>query len=364
MKIAAAHGSFRCRAGRFIWIVASLGLLLGSNTALAANDDDDRDGPFFCSATASRQLTACEREVVGDFFIEEAICINLTDQDERTQCFIDAKAARSEGSQLCREQRDARRDLCGALGEDRYDPDFDTAAFDDDFTTLTTPNLYFPLTIGNRWDYRGGDETIRVEVLAKTKLIEGVTCIVVNDLVEQDGQPIEDTDDWYAQALNGDVWYCGEIAKNLETFVGDDPQEPELVDIEGSWKAGRDGDKPGIIFLSLPSVGDAYRQEWSPGNAEDAAVVLSTTYGFGGDPELDQFVPQNLAGLLCNADCVVTGESTPIEPDVFERKYYAPGIGLFLEVDPESGDIVQLVSCNVDPRCATLPAPMGPAPND
>ena len=34
----------------------------------------------------------------------------------------------------------------------------------------------------------------------------------------------------------------------------------------------------------------------------------------------------------------MTAEFTPIEPDVFERKYYARDIGLFLEVELESGE--------------------------
>jgi hypothetical protein len=33
-------------------------------------------------------------------------------------------------------------------------------------------NPYFPLKVGNRWVYEGGDETITVEVLRATKLIE------------------------------------------------------------------------------------------------------------------------------------------------------------------------------------------------
>ena len=38
-----------------------------------------------------------------------------------------------------------------------------------------------------------------------------------------------------------------------------------------------------------------------------------------------------------------------------ERKYYAPGIGVFLETAPQTGEVVRLVKCNVDPRCALLP---------
>lgn len=43
-------------------------------------------------------------------------------------------------------------------------------------------------------------------VLSKTKLIEGVTCIVVNDKVSENGFLVEDTDDWFAQARDGDVY--------------------------------------------------------------------------------------------------------------------------------------------------------------
>ena len=42
-------------------------------------------------------------------------------------------------------------------------------------------------------------------------------------------------------------------------------------------------------------------------------------------------------------NCLITKDFTPITPDAVERKYYAPGIGLILEVDPETGDRVELV---------------------
>ncbi|MGH8584495.1 MAG: hypothetical protein ACREWG_17345 [Gammaproteobacteria bacterium] len=326
--------------------------VLGAGTALAAGNGR------FCSATAQAQFSACKKEVKDDFFTARAICINVSDQEERKACFAEAQAQRTEGRKLCGEQRAARKDLCAALGEDRYDPDFDPADFDGDFGNLTNPNPYFPLSVGDHWEYVGGDETIVIDVLDKTKRIDGVTCIVVKDQVKVDGQLAEDTDDWFGQRKDGTVDYCGESTRSLETFKGDDPVEPELVDIEGSWKAGRDGDRSGTLFLGSPTVGAVYRQEFSAGDAEDAARVLSTTYGFGADPQLDQFVPRALAVLLCAAnDCVVTGEFSPLSPGGFERKYYARGIGLFLEVHPRSGSTVQLVNCNVDPRCAGLPAP-------
>lgn len=336
-------------------------LPLSIDTAAAKGMGDNKKGGkhvHFCTDTANAQLSACRNEVLDDFNKANAICIQVLDNGERTECVNDAKTSRKEGDQLCKEQHDARLDLCDAIGEDRYDPNFDPELFDEDFTNLTSPNPYFPLDIGNMWEYVGGDEENTVVVLADTKLILDVTCIVVNDLVVNNvSGSREDTNDWFGQRKNGTVDYCGEESKDFELFEGDNPMIPELVSIDGSFKAGRDGDLSGTIFLGTPTEGTTYRQEFSAGNAEDAATVLSVNYGFGSDPELDQFVPQDLAELLCADDCVVTEDFSPISPDAIERKYYANGIGLFLEVDPSSGDINQLVNCNFDPRCASLPTP-------
>ena len=280
----------------------------------------------------------------------------MSDQADRAQCFANAKASLHEGGQLCREQWSGRRDACKSLGEGRYDPDFTAANFDDP-KNPTNPKPYFPLTIGNTWEYRGGNEVNTLEVLNETKLIAGVRCIVVRDQVFKDGDLVENTDDWYAQAKDRNTWYCGEEVKDFESFEGDDPRRPELVSIDGSFKAGRDGDKPGIIFLASPAPGDVYLEEFSLGNAEDVTEILSTTYAFGSNPELDQSVPQQLAQRLCSSgDCVVTKNFSLLEPGVFARKYYARGIGVFLEVG-STGEVLQLTNCNFDSRCATLPTP-------
>src|SRR5262249_52336818 len=162
-----------------------------------------------------------------------------------------------------------------------------------------------------------------------------VRCIVVRDEVSEKGVIVEGTNDWFAQAKDGNVWYCGEETATFETFNGDRPVAPELVSNEGSFKAGREEDKPGVIFLANPRVGQYYVEESSRGNAEDASQILSTTYSFGKNPTLDELVPASLARLLCANDCVVTRNFSMLEPGVVERKYYAPGIGVFLEVDPK-----------------------------
>jgi hypothetical protein len=49
-------------------------------------------------------------------------------------------------------------------------------------------------------------------------------------------------------------------------------------DIDGSFKADRDGSEPGIIFQARPCVGQTYIEEFSLRNAEDATDILSTTF--------------------------------------------------------------------------------------
>jgi len=297
------------------------------------DEDDDHHKKAFCSMTAKAAKKACGFQVKDDYWISVGNCINESDDDERRDCFRDARDEKMDAKELCEEQLDARLELCDAVGEARYAPDFDSENFVNptEIGHSVAPNSYFPLVAGNKWVYAGGDETITVTVTEKTKLIEGVTCVVVNDLVEEDGVPIENTDDWYAQDLEGNVWYCGEIAENFEVFEGDNPEDPELVDIEGSWKAGRDGAKPGILIGAAPQVGDIYQQEVALGDAEDIAEVISTT----GNESVE-------AGFSCNHNCVVTKDGTPIEPGVYENKHYVPDIGLILKEDME-GNRVELV---------------------
>jgi hypothetical protein len=82
---------------------------------------------------------------------------------------------------------------------------------------------------------------------------------------------------------------------------------------------GRDSAKPGIQFRRPPVQGEVHRQEFSLANAEDVNEVLSTSYEFGDDLELDRFVPQRLAQRFCSGDCVVTNDFSALEPGVVAR---------------------------------------------
>lgn len=347
--------SNRSRAGRHTlgslaamsaWTLCATGSLAPIPAAAAGG---------YCTLTARQLNKACGHDVQDNFWVATAVCTNEKEAEDRVECQADAAATRREENALCREQLAGRLGACAELGEGRYDPSFEPAQFDRDFTRLTRPNRYFPLRIGNRWEYRSADESNTVEITNETKLIDEVTCLVARDLVYADGTLQEATDDWFAAAKDGTVWYCGEEVKNYETFDGDLPQRPELVAIDGRFKADVEGAKPGIIFPAKPEVGQTYLEEFSLANAEDVAQVFSTTYHYGEDKELDRFVPRGLAQFLCHHDCVVTENVSLLEPGIAERKYYAPGIGFFLETNPESGEVSQLVTCNFDSRCASLP---------
>ncbi|MCB1876056.1 MAG: hypothetical protein KDH88_08785 [Chromatiales bacterium] len=280
-----------------------------------------------CSRTAFDLYAACTADIHEEYRIADANCNNIVDGSERAECRLERNEALSEGKRECIEQRRARTDLCSALGEDAYDPQIDPANFVDPLLIGDTvaPNSYFPLTPGLVRVYESGEETITVTVTDETVEIAGVSCIVVRDIVQEGDEVIEDTMDWYAQDIEGNVWYFGELALNFEDGF--------VTDIDGSFRAGIDRAKPGILMFAAPQVGDIYRQEFALGEAEDVAEVLST----GAD--------ESAAAASCNFACLQTRDFTPLEPGVEEYKFYAPGIGPIVEYhvdDPE--DRVELIS--------------------
>ena len=125
----------------------------------------------------------------------------------------------------------------------------------------------------------------------------------------EDGELIEDTLDWYAQDVAGNVWYLGEDTAEYENGV--------IVSTAGSWEAGVDGAQPGIIMLADPQVGDVYRQEFYAGEAEDLAEITALT----GSVSVE-------GGSWSGDEVLVTEEWTPLEPEVRERKTYALGVGV------------------------------------
>jgi hypothetical protein len=150
-----------------------------------------------------------------------------------------------------------------------YAPVIDPANF-----VAVVDNPYMPLKPGTTFIYDGktekGNEHNEVYVSSETKVIMGVTCVVVKDKVMVDGALEEQTLDWYAQDKQGNVWYFGEDSKDYD-------KNGAVISTQGSWQGGVNGALPGIVMQAQPSVGQTYRQEYSKGEAEDWASVLSLT---------------------------------------------------------------------------------------
>jgi hypothetical protein len=295
-------------------------------SAADGDDDDDSDRRAgACTRSAKQVETSCSYGLNDDYWASVASCNQIADRREASECLEAAKASRKEAEKLCEAQLRERLELCENLGEAPYDPVIDPALFVDpsEIGRSVRPNRYFPLLSGRTLVYRKGNEVISDTVTGETRTILGVPTAVVHNVVRVDGEVIEDTKDWYAQDIFGNVWYFGEISFTVE--------DGEVVSIEGSWTAGRDHAKPGTIMAASPKEGDTYRQEFLLGEVEDVARVLSVT-GTAAAPVAS-----------CNGDCLVTDEFSPIEPGLSEHKYYAPGIGKILEVDPLTGERLELV---------------------
>lgn len=177
-------------------------------------------------------------------------------------------------------------------------------------------NPWFPLQPGSEYRYTGLKGHVKtvdtVEVTDRTKTILGVKATVVHDVVAVNGRPEEVTDDFYAQDRRGNVWYFGEATKELDSHGN-------TVSTEGSFQAGVNGARAGVLVPGHPRVGLAAQQEFSKGQAEDHFKVL--------DLNADVSVP-----FVSSRHALRTKEWTPLEPKVLDNKYYVRGIGAVREV--------------------------------
>lgn len=182
-------------------------------------------------------------------------------------------------------------------------------------------NPYLPFPVGTRWVFResepdGSAQKVTVTVTSRTRQILGIATTVVHDAVTDHGELIENTFDWYAQDVCGNVWYMGENTKEYENGV--------VVTTAGSWEAGVNGAEAGVVMPADPTVGQTYRQEFYAGEAEDAAAILS----------LDEQAEVPYGHFT---DVVLIKEFTPLHPDVLEYKLYASGVGVVLALSVSGG---------------------------
>lgn len=184
-----------------------------------------------------------------------------------------------------------------------------------DFVREVT-NPWFPLKPGSVWHYKGLKEGVKtadvVTATHRTKKILGVTTTVVHDVVSVMGRPEEVTDDFYAQDRHGNVWYFGEETEELNA-------QGKPTSTEGSFEAGVEGARPGVLIPGHPKVGLVGRQEFLKGEAEDHFRVL--------DLKASISVP-----FVSTRRALRTREWTPLEPGTIDNKYYVRGVGTVREI--------------------------------
>lgn len=194
---------------------------------------------------------------------------------------------------------------------------------------VTVDNPYYPFVPGTTWTYLeksgGAKSTNTITVTRDTRVIMGVTCVVVHETLTRNNRIAEEDYRWLAQHKDGTVWCFGTASR--ETSPGG------MVSTEGSWEAGVKGAQPGIVMPGLPAPGKPYRQEFLYNVAENMGQIVATND--------TATVP---AGTF--PGCVKTKEWSMMEAGT-ELKWYARNIGLVKEI-ATSGDSVVLLSITHD----------------
>jgi hypothetical protein len=178
------------------------------------------------------------------------------------------------------------------------------------FTAKVT-NAWFPLKPGTTFVYAGVKDGLPTRdvfaVTHRTRRIDGVQCIVIDDRVYSAGRLSERTRDYYTQDRRGNVWYFGEDTAELD-------RHGKVTSTEGTWHAGVHGARPGIFMPAHPRLGEHHRQEYYKGHAEDQFRVVSLNARIK--------VPY---GTFRHA--LRTREWTKLEPGVIDSKHYVRGVG-------------------------------------
>lgn len=270
-----------------------------------------------CDRSTAHVLEGCRLSSDGALEIDLAKCDHERDPSSRQRCVSKANAENDDATKLCGKQSKARADVCGVVGQAPYDPPIDPANF-----VKRIDNPLLPMTPGDVRVYKDGDATVTVTVTDRTIELLGVTCMIVRDVNKIGNKIEEDTFDYYAQDRDGNVWYFGEDTISYDKGI---------ASTEGSWRAGLNGARPGIVMSGDPKLGKTFRQEFLLAVAEDLAKTDSkgneVTVPFG-----------------TFSKTLKTLEFTPLEPEVDEAKYYARGVGLVLAVNRVTGEREELVS--------------------
>ena len=197
-------------------------------------------------------------------------------------------------------------------------PDFAAATFIPG-TPVNTP--YFSLLDRRRFLFQGTQvvdgqtvvEQFEFRVLGAGPTILGVPTTTRQDSAYEGGRLVERKFDYFAQDSVGNVWYFGEDVTN---YLYDANGKLIGTDNASAWRAGVNGALPGYQLPADRTLGFNYFQEFAPA---DEAVDEATTIA----------VDKSFSTLIGTVSGVIqVFETSAIDPNLREFKYYAPGFGL------------------------------------
>jgi hypothetical protein len=212
--------------------------------------------------------------------------------------------------------------------------DFNRANFDDP-TNIDNP--WMPLKPGMKYVYEGttdeGGQTTHHQVVIivtdLTKVIDGVTTVVSWDEDYSGGDLVETELAFYAQDNDGNVWRMGEYPEVYENN--------KLVEAP-AWISGLKGAKAGIMMGADPQIGGrSISQGWGP------------AVGFTDRWQVYQIGQQTCVPVDCYENVLVIAEFSQEEPDAFQLKYYAQGVGnvrvgwMGLDATRETLELIEIV---------------------
>jgi hypothetical protein len=191
--------------------------------------------------------------------------------------------------------------------------DFDPNKFD---RSTNIDNEWMPLKPGTRYIYEGttieDDGTavphrVEINVTDLTKLIGGIRSVVTWDLDYSDNQLVEAELAFFAQDTDGNVWRMGEYPEAYE--------DEKLIEAP-TWIHGFEDAQAGIMMKAKPQLGTpSYSQGWGP-------AVDWTDRG-----QVDQIGQKTCVPADCYEDVLVIAETSQSEPNAFQLKYWARGVG-------------------------------------
>jgi hypothetical protein len=190
-------------------------------------------------------------------------------------------------------------------GEDDWTREFFVDKSD---LTHTGRNPYFILEPGYQLVLEGKTVRLLITVLDETRMVDGVETRIVEEHESKAGKVIEVSRNFFAiSKRTNSVFYFGE-----EVDIYKDGQ---LTGHAGAWLSGENGAKFGLMMPGEILLEGKHYQEFAPGEAMDRARIVSISETL-----------ETPAGDF--KDVLKVEETTPLEADELEYKYYARGIGL------------------------------------